>query len=198
MSLTTTYRQPPVSGNGICVTPIGMPSRPVHVYLYGDLLEELHYNATLRAARGLLMGNVYTAPAENTAAEPSEKKTDDKKTDYIVVSSFRDTYPVDQALDYAGYLRRLKNYTNNGSAQPILGTVFMSPEPIALSLEDLMLQRSYFASPHQIALYIEGSNACPRVFMLDDDSKFIETGYFIIHTSDTLFSFALPTPKSET
>lgn len=189
MSLTAAYRQPPVSGNGLCVTPIGVPSRPVHVYLYGDLLEELHYNATLRAARGLLMGNFYTAPAETT---PSEKKTD-----YIVVSSFQDTYPVAQALDYAGYLRRLKNYTNNGMEQSILGTVFMSPEPITLYLEDLMLQRSYFALRHQMALYIEGSGVCPRVFMLDDDAKFIETGYFIIHTPDTLFSFDIPTLRSE-
>ena len=192
MSLTIAYRQPPVSGNGLCVTPVGIPSRPVHVYLYGDLLEELHYNATLRVARGLLMGAFYTAPVDNAADAPSGKKTD-----YVLVSSFQDTYPVAHALDYAGYLRRLKNYTNNGSAQPILGTVFMSPEPISLYLEDLMLQRSYFASSHQIALYVEGGSACPRVFMLDDDAKFIETGYFIIHTPDMLFSFDLSASKSD-
>ena len=148
------------------------------VYLYADVLEELQFNAKERSAIGTLQGS-YAIIRRDAGSPPSDAQ------DFIELKAFRDVYPTANALDYANYLRKLRDFKPDESAT-VLGPVFMQQQPAPPTLEDLLLMRSYFGSPIQIALYVCGDRTPAHVYILDDvNESFAEIGYFVFHLPDS-------------
>lgn len=172
------FRPLPQATAAVAVTPMG-PKNGYHtlVYLYGDVVEELLFNARERDAYGVLTGKY--ALIRRSADEGLQRAQD-----FIEITAFKDVFPTDEALDYAHYLRRQRNYRNDSANIP-LGLAVMRRHFTAPSLEDLMVMRSYFDMPNQIALFIDGSGRRGIVYMLDDvDESFAEIGYSVIHLSE--------------
>lgn len=117
--------------------------------------------------------------AKDGAAAAPANKTD--APDYVLVTAFKDIYPAQDALEYAAYLRRQRNFRDENEEQTIVGTVAVGKDRRKLMLEDLMLQRTYCADEWQIALFVDTLGDPPRAFFLTKDfAQFAETGYFVI------------------
>ena len=103
--------------------------------------------------------------------------------DYLEITAFRDIYPTDNAMDYAGYLRRIRDFKASRDKQLVLGQVILSPEPKNPMLEDLMLQRTYFGYPWQMTVFISASHTRPKVFMLNEANEdWYETGFKLVYS----------------
>ena len=162
----------------IAITHYG-PNRRYHtmVYLYADVIDELQFNARTRCAIGTLQGSYAIIKRDSPSALTDAQ-------DFIEIKAFKDIYPTADAMEYASYLRRQRDF-KPGDPTAALGLVFMQTTPAAPSLEDLMLMRSYFAVPIQISLYISADRSPARVYMLDDVAEsFAEIGYNVIHLAE--------------
>ncbi len=101
--------------------------------------------------------------------------------EYVLVTAFKDIYPAQDALEYAAYLRRQRNFRDENEEQTVVGTVAVGKDRRKLMLEDLMLQRTYCADEWQIALFVDTLGDPPRAFFLTKEfAQFAETGYFVI------------------
>ena len=184
-----TPKQPITNGNGICIADYGA-SNPIgpNAYFFADVLDELIFHAQKHEARGILLGSAFLLP--ETAAENmvNAQKTNSfpiglMEPDYIEVTAFRDIYPADNAMDYAGYLRRIRDFKASRDKQLILGQVILSPEPKKPVLEDLMLQRTYFGYTWQMTVFISASQTRPRIFMLNESNEdWYETGFKLVYS----------------
>lgn len=181
----------PSSNDKITVAQIGSPKSSILVYIFSDVLEELLFNAQKRSAHALLSGSAYIRP--DASPDPAQTPATAEKS-HILVSAFSDLYPTHDPLDYADYLRRTKNFRNaNTASLAPLGVAHLSPAPVPLMLEDLFLQRTYFANPGQITLFINAPHAAPDVYMLDvETSQFFKTGYFVISPKNAPLRFNDP------
>ena len=209
-------RSLPKSDDRLTVVPVGTPTSPFYVYIYADVLDELRFNATSRAARGMLLGAFHpffvfgpiafddktsdgqgkiTLQTDNPP--PTVDKTQDTPANdipaekklptcngYVEITAFRDVFSTSDALDYAGYLRRIRNFRTSDTDEVVLGAVAMGQGVSELSLEDLMLQRSYFARPYQVALFVDSDQEAPCLYWLDEDGNFVRTGYFVVTARD--------------
>ncbi|MBR4986792.1 MAG: hypothetical protein IKY83_13755 [Proteobacteria bacterium] len=185
-----TPKSPLASGDGIRVTEYGTPN-PIGptAYFFADVLEELIFHAQKHDARGILLGSAFLLPetaAQNFLDAKSMNRIPLLDTpDYQEVTAFRDIYPADNALDYAGYLRRIRDFKPPRGQQLILGQVILSPAPKQPMLEDLMLQRTYFGMPWQMTVFISASHTRPKVFMLSESGEdWYETGFKLVASDD--------------
>ena len=178
------FKAPPASSDDIEVVHFGPESHFTSlVFLYADMLEELQFNAKEQNSYGMLVGSYSVIPIEMRKNEPGEP------LDYIEVTAFKDVWPSANALDYAGYLRKQRDFRPPTDGTTILGLVVLQKEFREPSLEELMVMRSYFADQIQIALYITGERDQPRVFVIGDTlESFAETGFSLVK----LASDALP------
>ncbi|MBQ8036293.1 MAG: hypothetical protein IJ268_04810 [Proteobacteria bacterium] len=182
-----TPKQPIAAENGIRITEYGKPN-PIgpNAYFFADVLEELIFHAQKHEARGILLGNAFLLP--ETAAQNllEAQKTNSfplglNIPNYLEVVAFRDIYPTANALDYASYLRRIRDFKTPRGQHLILGQVILSPEPRQPVLEDLMLQRTYFCEPWQMTVYISAAHTTPKVFMLNEAGEsWYETGFKLV------------------
>lgn len=106
-------------------------------------------------------------------------------TEYVIITAFKDLYPIQDALDYAMYLRRQRNFRSESGDEIDVGMVMLSSEPWKIMLEDLMLQRSYCATEWQVALFVDATDAPARAFILTKGlSQLTETGYYLISAKE--------------
>mgnify|MGYP006943186280 CR=1 FL=1 len=106
-------------------------------------------------------------------------------TEYVIITAFKDLYPIQDALDYAMYLRRQRNFRSESGDETDVGMVMLSSEPWKIMLEDLMLQRSYCATEWQVALFVDATDAHARAFILTKGlSQLTETGYYLISAKE--------------
>ena len=106
-------------------------------------------------------------------------------TEYVIITAFKDLYPIQDALDYAMYLRRQRNFRSESGDETDVGMVMLSSEPWKIMLEDLMLQRSYCATEWQVALFVDATDAPARAFILTKGlSQLTETGYYLISAKE--------------
>lgn len=171
----------PAATNEIQITPYG-PKCRYHtlVYLYADVLEELQFSAHERDAIGILLGSyaIIKRPPDHPMQLTAPQ-------DFIEIKAFRDVYPTADAMDYANYLRKQRDFKPD-EPSTTLGLVFMQQKPEPPNLEDLLLMRTYFSTPIQISLFVCGDHSPAHVYMLDDVSEsFAEIGYQVIHLSGT-------------
>ena len=162
----------------------GMP-----VFLFEDVLEELIFYAKKKNAFGLLTGNGYLEPeagsddkmdkVDETPSQDAEPLERDEP-DYIEITAFKDVYPVENPLDYAGYLRKVRNFRENGTDLLCLGVVCLADTAAEITLESLLLQRSYFDMPYQIYLIVSAKDASLKAYRLDKKLEFVETGIDVV------------------
>ena len=115
-----TPKLPLVSENGICVADYG-PANPIGptAYFFADVLDELIFHAQKHEARGILLGGAFLLPETAEENIANAQKTNSfpiglTAPDYLEITAFRDIYPTDNAMDYAGYLRRiLRHHATN-------------------------------------------------------------------------------------
>ena len=106
-------------------------------------------------------------------------------TEYVIITAFKVLYPIQDALDYAMYLRRQRNFRSESGDETDVGMVMLSSEPWKIMLEDLMLQRSYCATEWQVALFVDATDAPARAFILTKGlSQLTETGYYLISAKE--------------
>ncbi len=145
------------------------------------------------------IANASTPSAEGNATEASvaqnsnedgtgvDNSSDAPKsgTEYVIITAFKDLYPIQDALDYAMYLRRQRNFRSESGDEIDVGMVMLSSEPWKIMLEDLMLQRSYCATEWQVALFVDATDAPARAFILTKGlSQLTETGYYLISAKE--------------
>ncbi|MBQ9394229.1 MAG: hypothetical protein IJU23_01775 [Proteobacteria bacterium] len=216
--MTYLTKNPIVSSDKIRVIHLG-PAGEGTTYLYGDVLEELSYYAGQKDAYGLLVGHAYKKVDKPLAENAADSKTVDNKVlessffaeyppgmivpdvaevpDFVEISAFKDIYPVDDALEYAARLRRMRDF-RNGTEEFPAGLVRLSKAASELSFEDLMVQRTYFASPGQILLLVSGDRKPPRAFVMDKQhDHFVECGLEIVLPKDAEPPFAVDEPSAE-
>ena len=148
------------SHDAISVQHLGAQCGEPVFYLYGDVLEELRFHASQRSGFGLLCGCGYLYPVDKQPANAQ----DNDAPDYVEISAFRDIYPVDDALDYAGYLRRIREFRNVQG--DVFGFVCLTPEPRTMTYEDLLLFRTYFDAPENLFVMVAGNGAPPTFWGL--------------------------------
>ena len=210
--MTYSIKNPIVSSDKIRIIHIG-PQGEATTYLFGDVLEELSFNAAQKEAFGLLVGQAYKKVDKSLAENAADSNEVDKKTlessffseyppgmlvpdvaeipDFVEVTAFKDIYPVDDALEFAARLRRMRDFRNGTDEFPV-GMVRLTREVTELFLEDLMVQRTYFASPGQIFLLVSGDRRPPRAFVLDKQhDHFVEIGLEIVLPKDAEPPFEL-------
>ena len=182
-------KMPPTSSDEIEVRHFGPGNSFASlVFLYADMLEELQFNANEANSYGMLLGSYSVIPPEVRKNEPGEA------LDFIEVTAFKDVFPSANALDYAGYLRKQRDFRAPTDGTTILGLVVLQKTFKTPSLEELMVMRSYFADQIQIALYITGECDQPRVYVIGDKlESFAEIGYSLVK----LASDALPFKTKE-
>lgn len=135
-------------------------------------------------------GNATEASVAQNSNEDSEgvdNSSDAPKsgTEYVIITAFKDLYPIQDALDYAMYLRRQRNFRSESGDETDVGMVMLSSEPWKIMLEDLMLQRSYCATEWQVALFVDATDAPARAFILTKGlSQLTETGYYLISAKE--------------
>ena len=178
------FKMPPASSDDIEVIHFGPDSHFTSlVFLYADVLEELQFNAKDQNSYGMLLGTYSIIPIEVRKNEPGEA------LDFIEITAFKDIWPSENALDYAGYLRKQRDFRPPSDGTTILGLVVLQKTFKEPSLEELMVMRSYFADQIQIALYITGECDQPRVYVIGDTlESFAEIGFSLVK----LASEALP------
>lgn len=184
-----TPKLPLVSENGICVADYG-PANPIGptAYFFADVLDELIFHAQKHEARGILLGGAFLLPETAEENIANAQKTNSfpiglTDPDYLEITAFRDIYPTDNAMDYAGYLRRIRDFKASRDKLLVLGQVILSPEPKNPMLEDLMLQRTYFGYPWQMTVFISASHTRPKVFMLNEANEdWYETGFKLVYS----------------
>ena len=179
------FKLPPQPSDEISVIKYGPDKQfTTQVYLYGDMLEELQYFAKEKNAYGMLTGGYAIIPIEKRNNNPGEP------LDFIEVSAFKDIYPGNNALDYAGYLRKQRDFRTPVNGTTILGVAILQNTYAEPTLEDLILMRSYFADQIQIALYITENRDQPRVYVLGDSfESFAEIGYWLVKLADEKLPF---------
>lgn len=142
------------------------------------------------AAMPSARGNATEASIAQNSNEDSEgvdNSSDAPKssTEYVIITAFKDLYPIQDALDYAMYLRRQRNFRSESGDETDVGMVMLSSEPWKIMLEDLMLQRSYCATEWQVALFVDATDALARAFILTKGlSQLTETGYYLISAKE--------------
>ncbi len=195
----------------IQITHLGSVQNPA-VYIFADVLDELVFYANQRSAWGLLTGQGYLLPVDKSLSTfnnvdktpsistavnenvdktlpPEAFPTDSDKPDYIEITAFRDIYPSVDALDYASHLRKMRDFRNSDE-NPVLGAVCLSQTKSELMLEDLLLQRSYFADPSQILLFVSADRKPPRAFRLDETcDHLLDAGLEIVSAVGTELPF---------
>lgn len=118
-------------------------------------------------------------------ASGGESEENLEGAEYVIVTAFKDIYPIEDAFDYAVYLRRQRNFRSENEKETVVGTVMLSGEPWKITLEDLMLQRTYCASEWQVALFVDASESPARAFLLTKElSQFTETGYYLVSAKE--------------
>ena len=174
------FKLPPQSTAEISVKKYGPDKQfTTRVYLYGDVLEELQYCAKEKNAYGMLTGGYSIIPIEKRTNVPGEP------LDFIEVTAFKDICPGNNALDYAGYLRKQRDFRPPVDGTLILGVAILQNVYAEPTLEDLLLMRSYFADQIQIALYITADRKRPRVYALGDTyESFAEIGYSVVQLAE--------------
>lgn len=199
-------KKPISASSKLKVTHVG-PEQAYRLYLFSDVLEELTYYASQKNAWGLLSGQFYALPVDKTHSndekmdKPSPESSSDAAKvdnqpadlpippDYVEITAFRDIYPCCDALDYASYLRKMRNFRSAEDC-PDVGPVCLMQQKREPMLEDLLLARSYFAAKNQAIFFISADNACPRAFVLDESlDHFEEVGIDIVSPADAGLPF---------
>ena len=174
-------KSPPVTTDKILVTHIG-PEQPRRIYLFADVLEELVYHASQRNAHGMLTGRRYLPQEE---PEPGSEVFP-----YIEITAFNEIYPAEDAIEYAHHLRKMRDFRDTNADEIILGTVSMAAEMPEVMLEDLLVQRTYFADADQILLFVSADKKPPKAFRLDPDTDILtENGLDIVGLKESPLPF---------
>ena len=177
-------KRAPQPSPGITVTHRGPDDAFAPVFLYADVLEELAFHASRRRAFGLLSGCGYLYPLapptpDKDSATPADASSDPDIPDYVEVTAFRDIFPCEDALDYAGYLRRIHEFRDVRG--DVVGVVCLVPEPRHFVYEDLLMFRTYFADPWKIFLMVFGNGTAPAAFrMAGNEVVPVQVGYNLI------------------
>ncbi len=174
-------KSPPATTDEILVTHLG-PEQPRRIYLFADVLEELIYHASQRKAHGMLTGHRYLP--QDTPEPGSEVFP------YIEITAFKEIYPAEDAIEYAHHLRKMRDFRDADDGEIILGTVSMAAEMPELMLEDLLVQRTYFADADQVLLFVSADKKPPKVFRLDPDTDMLtEAGLEIVGLKESPLPF---------
>ncbi|MBO4351055.1 MAG: hypothetical protein J6A01_08950 [Proteobacteria bacterium] len=173
------------------------PSSEMPFYLFADVLDELVFYANDKNAFGLLVGNAFLdadrkieASGENLPPEKT-KTFDTDVPDFVEITAFKDVYPVKDALDYAGYLRKMRNFRDTETDGLCLGAVCLMPQSADLTLECLYLMRTYFDLPNQILLFVSADRKPPRAYQLNKKLDMVEVGLDIVTLKNETLPFDL-------
>ena len=166
-------------------------------FLFADVLEELAFYANDKNAFGLLVGNAFldaanqNTPSDGNDTSETEKKCAVDEPDFVEITAFKDIYPVNDALDYAGYLRKVRNFRDNETEALCLGAVCLTPQSADLTLECLYLMRTYFDLPIQILLMVSADRKPPRAYQLNKKLDLIEIGLNVVTLKNESLPFDL-------
>ena len=173
------------------------PHSELPFYLFSDVLDELVFYANDKNAFGLLVGNAFLDNAKREVTSGVTEALDPTKTfdvdvpDFVEITAFKDIYPVKDALDYAGYLRKMRNFRDNETETLCLGAVCLTPKSTDLTLECLYLMRTYFDLPIQILLFVSADRKPPRAYQLNKKMDMVEIGLEIVTLKNEALSFDL-------
>lgn len=159
--------------------------RRCDVFIFEDVFDELSFAAKSGRACGLLLGqiNAYENPNDATRFCPTNAETVSDAFNEIV--AFRDIYPVENTLDYAVTLRKRRTAFREDESGQVVGLVQLRPHKEELCFEDVMLQRSYFNHPYQVALFVYADGSQAEAYALTSDSTVVEIGFYVVNIGES-------------
>ena len=143
--------------------------RLVDVYMFEDVLNELIFCAKQERSIALLTGEFFSDPSDY-----------DPKF-YIEISGYRNLFPCTSAMDYAMYLKNnMSILSEQRRRSRILGVCHLLPERCELTLEDVVLQRTFFPAPFTVAFRVASDETSPQCLEIDGEGDMYEIGFTIL------------------
>lgn len=138
------------------------------VYVFRDVLEELHFAAQSGESRSCLLTGSWYIDEGN-------------RFEYVQIEGFRELIPIEDSMAFSNYLRANRGLLRSTAQERVVGVCHMRPGSGALlSAADALCHRSFFNYSYQISFLLDVQRDRCCVYLIDAQQSLRDCGLFVL------------------